>query len=181
MFEKTERGDGNRRTLAPLEQAPRDPSLGADCELLRLCDEFRRAHAQWVEYFNSLADDIVDQAPASGELARLRSLWRRALDRLRELPPVTPSGALAKQDLAYTLKAWSGGDDVFEFLALASREIYEVLCSSELRPSLRTRGRLNGSKGLAPLHLLSRFLRSANEQRRATDQGVPRSQTRRPS
>jgi hypothetical protein len=120
---------------------------------------------------------MADQEPAMGELARLRSVWRKALDRLRELPPVTPSGALAKQDLAYMLKAWSGDDDVFEFLALASREIYEALCSSELRPSHRTKGRLNGSKGLAPLDLLSRFLRSANEQRRATDEGAPRSQT----
>jgi len=177
MFEKTERGDANRRTLAPLEQAPRDTSPGADCELLRLCDEFRRAHARWVEYFNSLADNMVDQEPAMGELAHLRSVWKKALDRLRELPPATPSGALAKHDLAGMLKAWSGDDDVFEFLALTSQEIYEVLCSSELRPSHRTRGRLNGSKGLAPLDLLSRFLRSANEQRRATDQGVPRSQT----
>src|ERR1700730_4996754 len=67
MFEKTERGDASRRTLAPLEQAPRDTSSGADCELLRLCDEFRRAHAQWVEYFSSLTDDIMDQAPASAE------------------------------------------------------------------------------------------------------------------
>ena len=145
MFEKTERGDANRRTLAPLEQAPRDTSPGADCELLRLCDEFRRAHARWVEYFNSLADNMVDQEPAMGELARLRSVWRKALDRLREMPPATPSGALAKQDLACMLKAWSGYDDVFEFLALTSGEIYEVLCSSELRPSHRTRGRLNGS------------------------------------
>jgi hypothetical protein len=177
MFEKTERGDVSRRTLAPLEQPPQDTSSDADRELLRRCDEFRRAHAQWVEYFNSLADDMVDQAPASGELARLRSVWRKALDRLGELPPATPSGALAKQDLACMLKAWSGDDDVFGFLALASREIYEVLCSSELRPSHRTRGRLNGSKGLAPLDLLSRFLRSAKEQRRGTDQGAPRSQT----
>jgi hypothetical protein len=106
MFEKTERGDANSRTLAPLEQAPRDTSPEADCELLRLCDEFRRAHARWVEYFNSLADNMADQEPAMGELARLRSVWRKALDRLRELPPVTPSGALAKQDLAYMLKAW---------------------------------------------------------------------------
>jgi hypothetical protein len=169
MAEQTERGDTNRRTLAPLEQAPGDASPESDCEVLRLCDEFRRAHAQWVEYFNSLADDTVDQAPASGELARLRSVWVKALDRLRELPPATPSGALAKQDLACMLKAWSGDDDVFEFLALASQEIYEVLCSSELRPSHRTRGRLNGSKGLARLDLLSRFLRSANEQSRAID------------
>src|SRR5438132_13905479 len=78
MFEQTERGDANRRTLAPLEQAPRDTSPGADCELLRLCDEFRRAHARWVEYFNSFGDDTVDQAPASGELARLRSVWTEA-------------------------------------------------------------------------------------------------------
>ena len=177
MFEQTERGDANRRTLAPLEQAPRDTSPGADCELLRLCDEFRRAHARWVEYFNSLGDDTVDQAPASGELARLRSVWREALDRLREFPPATPSGALAKQDLACMLKAWSGDDDVFEFLALTSREIYAVLCSSELRPSHRTKGPLNGSKGFARLDLLSRFLRSANERSGAIDQGAPRSQS----
>jgi hypothetical protein len=177
MFEQTERGVANRRTLAPLEQAPRDTSPEADCELLRLCDEFRRAHARWVEYFNSLADDIVDQEPASGELARLRSVWRKALDRLRELPPATPSGALAKQDLACMLKAWSGGDDVFEFLALTSQEISTVLCSSELRPSHRIKGRLNGSRGFARLDLLPRFLRFANEQRTAMNQGARRSQT----
>jgi hypothetical protein len=177
MFEKTERGDANRRTVAPLEEAPRDTSPEADCELLRLCDEFRRAHARWIEYFDSLADNMVDQEPAMGELARLRSVWKKALDRLRELPPATPSGALTKQDLACMLKAWSGDDDVFEFLALTGREIRAVLCSSEPRPSHRTKGRLNGSKGLARLDLLSRFLRSANEQSGAIDQGAPRSQT----
>ena len=52
-----------------------------------------------------------------GELAHLRSVWKKALDRLRELPPATPSGALAKHDLACMLKAWSGDDDVFEFLS----------------------------------------------------------------
>ena len=129
----TKRGDVNRLTLAPFEEAPLARPPGGDCELLRLCDEFRRAHARWVEYFNSLTDDIVDQAPASGELARLRSVWKKALDRLRELPPVTPSGALAKQDLACMLKAWSGDDDVFEFLALTSQEIRAILCSSDLR------------------------------------------------
>jgi hypothetical protein len=112
-----------------------------------------------------------------GELARLRSVWRKALDRLRKLPTATPSGALAKQDLASMLKAWSGDDDVFEFLTLTSRKICAVLCSSELRPSHRTKGRLNGSKGFARLDLLSRFLRSATEQSGAIDQGAPRSQT----
>lgn len=173
----TKRSDVNRLTLAPFEEAPLVRPLGADCELLRLCDEFRRAHARWVEYFNSLTDDIVNQAPASGELARLRSVWRKALDRLRELPPATPSGALAKQELACMLKAWSGDDDVLEFLALTSQEIRAIPCSSELRPSPRTKARLNGSRGFALLDLLPRFLRFANEQRTATDQGARRSQT----
>jgi hypothetical protein len=173
----TKRGDANRRTPDPLEQALQDTSPGADCELFRLCDEFRRAHARWVEYFNSLGDDIVDQEPASGELARLSSVWRKALDRLRELPPATPAGALAKQDLACTLKAWSGDDDVFEFFALASGEISTVLCSSEPRSLPRTKGRLNGSRGFAGLGLLPRFFRFANEHRTAMDQGARRSQT----
>jgi len=166
MSEQTERGDANR-----------DTPPGADGELLRLCDECRSAHAQWVEYFNSFSDDMVDQEPATGELARLRSVWTKALDRLRELPPATPSGALAKQDLACMLKAWSGGDDVFEFFALTSREISTVLCSSEVGPSPKAKGRLNGSRGFARLDLLPRFLRFANEQRTAMDQGARRSQT----
>jgi hypothetical protein len=151
MFERTDRGDVDGLTLAPFEEAPRDTPSGIDSELLRLCDECRRAHAQWVAYFDSLADDVVGQAPASGELARLRSVWRKALDRLRELPPVTLSGALAKQDLACMLKAWSGDDDVFEFLALTSREMSAVLCSSELdvRRLYGIRGRRNGSSRVA--------------------------------
>jgi hypothetical protein len=176
MFEQTKRGDANRRTLAPVEQTP-DTSPDADCELLELCDEFHRAHARWVEYFNSLSDNLVDQEPATGELARLRSIWRKALDRLRELPPATPSGVLAKQDLACMLKAWSGGDDVFEFLAVTSQERSTVLCSSEPGPPPRTKGRMNGSRGFAGLDLLPRFFRFANEHRTAMDQGARRSQT----
>jgi hypothetical protein len=173
----TKRGDVNRLTLAPFEEAPLARQLGADCGLLRLCDEFRRAHARWVEYFNSLSEDMIDQEPAIGELARLRSVWRKALDRLREWPPVTPAGALAKQDLACTLKAWSGDDDVFEFFALTSREMSTVLCSSEPGPPPRTKGRLKGSRRFAGLDLLPRFLRFANERRTAMDQGARRSQT----
>ena len=173
----TKRRDVNRLAYAPFQEAALDPAPGTDSELLNLCDECRRAHAEWVAYFNFLADDAVTRAPASEELTHLRAAWRKALDRVCELPPVTLSGALAKQDLACMLKAWSGDDDVFEFLALTSREIYAVLCSSELRPSHRTKGRLNGSKGFARLDLLSRFLRSANERSGAIDQGAPRSQT----
>jgi hypothetical protein len=123
----TKRGDVNRLAYAPLQEAALDPALdptpGTDSELLHLCDECRRAHAEWVAYFNFLVDDAVTRAPASEELARLRAAWRKALDRVCELPPVTLSGALAKHDLACMLKAWSGEDDVFEFLALTSREI----------------------------------------------------------
>jgi hypothetical protein len=120
---------------------------------------------------------MLDQEPATGELARLRSVWKKALDRLRELPPATPPGALAKQDLAGMLKAWSGDDDVFEFFALTSREISAFLCSSELRASQKAKGRLTGSRGFARLDLLPRFLRFANEQRAAMDRGARRSQT----
>ena len=108
MSELTERGNADRRTLDSLNDAPHDRPPGADSELLQLCDECRSAHSRWVEYFNSLSDDMVDREPAAGELARLRSLWKKALDRLRGLPPATPSGALAKQDLACVLKTWSG-------------------------------------------------------------------------
>jgi hypothetical protein len=177
MSGQTERGEVDRRTLDSLKEAPRDTPAGADSELLRLCDECRSAHARWVEYFSSLPDNMVDQEPAAGELARLRSLWKKALDRLRELPPATLSEALAKQDLACMLKAWSGDDDVFEFFAFSSREISTVLGSSEVGPSPKAKGRLNGSRGFARLDLLPRFLRFANEQRTAIDQGARRSQT----
>jgi hypothetical protein len=117
---------------------------------------------------------MVDQAPAAGELTRLRSLWKKALDRLHQLPPVTPSGALEKQDLACMLKAWSGDDDVFEFFALTSRELRAALCSSEPSHPTGTKGRLNGSRGL---DLLPRFFRFANERGTPSDQGARRSQT----
>lgn len=107
----TKRGDVNRLAYAPFQEAALDPALdptpGTDSELLHLCDECRRAHAEWVAYFNFLVDDAVTRAPASQELARLRAAWRKALDRVCELPPVTLSGALAKHDLACMLKAWS--------------------------------------------------------------------------
>src|SRR5260370_42702199 len=128
----TKRGDVNRLAYAPFQEAALDRARGMNSELLTLCDECRRAHAVWVASFNFLADDAVTRAPASGELARLRAAWRKALDRVCELPPVTLSGALAKHDLACMLKAWSGEDDVFEFLALAGREICAVLCSLEV-------------------------------------------------
>jgi hypothetical protein len=177
VSKQTDRGYANRRIPASLKEAPPDTPPEADGELLRLCDECRSAHARWVEYFDSLSDNMTDHEPAIGELARLRSLWKKALDRLREWPPATPAGALAKQDLACTLKAWSGDDDVFEFFALTSREMSTVLCSSEPGPPPRTKGRLNGPRGFAGLDLLPRFLRFANERRTAMDQGARRSQT----
>jgi hypothetical protein len=177
VSKQTDRGYANRRIPASLKEAPPDTPPEADGELIRLCDECRSAHARWVEYFNSLSDNTAEQEPAISELARLRSLWRKALDSLRELPPATPSGALAKQGLACTLKAWSGDDDVFEFFALASREMSTVLCSSERGPPPRIKGRLNGSRGFAGLDLLPRFLRFANERRTAINQGARRSQT----
>src|SRR5260370_30061809 len=159
----TKRGDVNRLAYAPFQEAALDPALdpapGTDSELLNLCDECRRAHAVWVAYFNFFADDTVTRAPASEELARLRAAWRKVLDRVCELPPAALAGALAKHDLACMLKAWSGEDDVFEFLALTSREICAVLCSLEV-----TRGGLNGSKArrngssrVAWLNLVVRF------------------------
>jgi hypothetical protein len=179
----TKRGDVNRLAYAPFQEAALDPALdptpGTDSELLHLCDECRRAHAEWVAYFNFLVDDAVTRAPASEELARLRAAWRKALDRVCELPPVTLSGALAKHDLACMLKAWSGEDDVFEFLALTSREICAVLYSLEV-----ARGGLKGRKSsrnvasrVAWRDLVVRFSRSAKGQRAITDRTVRRSQT----
>jgi hypothetical protein len=179
----TKRGDVNRLAYAPFQEAALDPALdpapGTDSELLNLCDECRRAHAVWVAYFNFLADDAVTRAPASEELAHLRAAWRKALDRVCELPPVTLSGALAKHDLACMLKAWSGEDDVFEFLALTSREICAVLCSLEVaRGGLNgSKARRNGSSRVGWLDRVVRFSRSAKGQRAITDRTVRRSQT----
>src|SRR5216684_5291624 len=141
MFEQTECSK-LELSSAPSQEPSRDTPLGTDYQLFRLCNECRSAHAQWVACFDSFPDDVVDQAPASAELARLRSVWRIALDRLQELPPTTLPGALAKHDLACTLKGWSGDDDVFEFLSLTSREMSAVLCSSliAVKPLYETKG-----------------------------------------
>src|SRR5260370_13909331 len=117
----TKRGDVNRLAYAPFQEAALDPALdpapGTDSELLNLCDECRRAHAVWVAYFNFLADDAVTRAPASEELAHLRAAWRKALDRVCHMPPVTLAGALAKHDLSCIFNACSGQHAVFALLA----------------------------------------------------------------
>ena len=76
MSEQTKQGDANRPISAFDEETPLDIPPAADTELLRLCDECRSAHARWVEYFNSLPDNMVDQEPAASELTRLRCLWK---------------------------------------------------------------------------------------------------------
>src|SRR5260370_38890473 len=104
----TKRGDVNRLGYAPFQEAALDPPPGTDSELLHLCDECRRAHAEWVAYFNFLADDTVTRAPASEELARLRAAWSKVVDRVCALPPAALSGALAEHLLTARLESWVG-------------------------------------------------------------------------
>lgn len=153
-----------------------DLSTGPDAKLRRLCAIFHRDLALWVERFS---DHAVEQPPLLAELDDLRSSWRNALHQLRDLAPLSLSGALAKVDAEKAYAAWasSGEGSATESLILAVGELRSFLSSDNLDREKSDKAVYSGASGsMQWLGRFARLGRFAQDQKPSTQKTGLRSQ-----